>query len=169
MFKRMKKTILTGLCVSMAVITVLQWDINELKANKEERELLLPEVSGMPHAWTNEMIQLSIVQNDTDYMYSFSDKEGYYNWQKENISDTYGQNTTVYVAVMNKSGTISRERKVELTKLDLFQPEINVSYEEKNGEVVFVVDAIDSLFGVKEDLKKVYLRKTCIIIYYGSI
>ena len=96
------------------------------------------------------MIQLSVKQNDNDYMYSFSDREGYYHWQKDPISKFYGQNQVVYVSVMSQDGSISKERKVELSKLDLFQPEVNVAFEETNGNVVFTVDATDNLSGVKE-------------------
>ena len=90
------------------------------------------------------MIQLSVKQNDNDYMYSFSDREGYYHWQKDPISKFYGQNQVVYVSVMSQDGSISKERKVELSKLDLFQPEVNVAFEETNGNVVFTVDATDN-------------------------
>ena len=66
------------LSASMAFTTVLQCDVSQLKANEEINESILPEVSGVPETWTNEMIQLTIERNENDYMYSFSDKEGYY-------------------------------------------------------------------------------------------
>ena len=150
MLKNLRKYLLSLLSIFMVVTAVLQWDIDELKASEVVYESLLPEVSGIPHAWTNEMIQLTIAQKDTDYMYSFSDKEGYYHWQKSNVSNAYGQNTTIYVAVMDQSGILSKETKIELTKLDLFQPKVSVTYEEKKGNVVFTVDATDDLSGVKE-------------------
>lgn len=109
--KNLKKYVLSFLLISMAVTTVLQRDIGELKANQNAYESLLPEISGEPKIWTNKMVQLTINQNDTDYLYSFSDKEDYYNWQKENISSPYGQNTTVYVAVMDQSGAISKKKE----------------------------------------------------------
>lgn len=150
MYKKLKRCLLVMLSASMAFTTVLQWDVSQLKANEEINKSILPEVSGVPETWTNEMIQLTIERNENDYMYSFSDKEGYYHWQKDPISKSYGQNQVVYVSVMNQDGSISKERKVELTKLDLFQPEVNVTFEETNGNVVFTVEATDNLSGVKE-------------------
>ena len=138
--KQILKIILIGCLLGTSIHPII-------KANEQVNS---PTISGIPTKWTNDPIRLTILRNTNDFMYSFSEIQGTYKWQKSNQSRLYGNNTIVYASVMNKNGEISEETKVMIDKLDMLQSEVNVDYTISDHKIEFVVDAQDELSSIDE-------------------
>ena len=145
----LKKILLLILSISITTASILQWDMGIIKASEEQINSLALKVNGIPSTWTNKPISLTIEKNDKDFMYSFSKQDGIYQWQKDNHSKPIGENGKVYVAVMDENGNI-KENIIEINKLDLYHPIVDVNVETSNTKTTFSVNASDSLSGIKE-------------------
>ena len=154
----MKKFLCIILALSFAIITILQFDIDVIKANQQAYEDALPSVIGNPSNYTNEAIQITI--QDDAYLYSFSNDMIDYEWQHSNVSRYYGDNQEVYVTMMDENGNISPTRKVEITKIDRNKPNVSVSVDDStlaDGKVV-----------IKGNYKFVRGSKKVLVTGYGG-
>ncbi|MBU3194859.1 LPXTG cell wall anchor domain-containing protein [Clostridium algidicarnis] len=117
-------------------------------------------ITSTPTTWTNNSVILTVngaADNGGSGLnssaYSFSTKQGVYNWQASNVSSSFSGNQLVYIYVRDDADNISSYSTVNIGNIDKDIPGITLTQDIASwtsSNVTINVSATDSLSGVKE-------------------